>query len=219
LEYFNGGYFLRHLTNERRNTMNTVKTYIKGQVWDDELKANVYHDSTLKEALAGFPSLRPDARAEATAEVHRRAEAKRAQRADLDFFGALRDVLEADPVLKRRFLGIADTLEERDDCLHREAGDNLDAAARMLMRETPALTYAQAFAQAKERYPAIAQAYAAPEVPPPDDKGKAQAEAGNELDRLTRQRMTMLPGEAYSAALRHVMAEHPDLKEAYGGTK
>jgi hypothetical protein len=34
-----------------------------GQVWDDELKANVYReygtDTTLKEAHAGFPSLRP----------------------------------------------------------------------------------------------------------------------------------------------------------------
>ena len=101
------------------------------------------------------------------------------------------------------------------------AGDALDLAARLLMDKDPGKTYAEAFTAATAKYPNLTEAYAA--IPPaseqPDDRGRAQAVAGNELDRLARQRMTMMAGESYSAALKHVMAANPALKEAYAGGK
>ncbi len=46
-------------------------------------------------------------------------------------------------------------------------------------------------------------------------RDKARNLAGDELDRLAKQRMTMFPGETYRQALAHAMADNPQLKAIY----
>lgn len=58
----------------------------------------------------------------------------------------------------------------------------------------------------------------ATDAPKPPQRSLS-TEAGAELDWLARQRMTLFPNETYKQAFASVMADHPLLKEAYGGTK
>ncbi|MBU1222309.1 MAG: hypothetical protein KKA22_04020 [Gammaproteobacteria bacterium] len=111
--------------------MSTIKTYVMGQVWDDELKANVYaDDTTLKEALAGFPSLRSS-----------------------------------------------------------------DTSTPRQWNPKP--------------YPPQRVGTGSPRADEED------TDPGDELDKLTRARMTLFSGESYKQAFNAVLADNPELKQRY----
>lgn len=52
-----------------------------------------------------------------------------------------------------------------------------------------------------------------------DDAKPRVYAAGDELDELARQRMTMFPGETYRQAFKQVLADNPELRAAYASIK
>lgn len=52
-----------------------------------------------------------------------------------------------------------------------------------------------------------------------DDAKPRVYAAGDELDKLARQRLTMFPGETYRQAFKQVLADNPELRAAYASIK
>jgi hypothetical protein len=93
--------------------------------------------------------------------------------------------------------------------VHYTVGEDVHAAAKAIMDANPGIPFMDAFIKALENDSALKQDFLG--ITP-----KGYEAAGDALDKLARQRMT-ISNETYRQAFSAVLAENPSLKAAYTG--